>query len=134
MNISYVSTSTQHLDSPLSNSIKYVFLYLSRCSVVITMVMFLEGRGKLMARGMDFRKPVLREHTAPSSLCLCQYRPKVSHYFSHSSGKSLAAFSLHENFLLKASHCIRYVQRTLNNVKSRVATFAICSNACKRIF
>ena len=69
-----------------------------------------------MARGMDFRKPVLREYTAPSNLCLCQYRPKVSHYFSHSSGKSLAAFLLHENFLLKASHCIRYVQRTLNNL------------------
>ena len=78
-----------------------------------------------MARGMDFRKPVLREYTAPSSLCLCQYRPKVSHYFSHSSGKSLAAFLLRENFFLKASHCIRYVQRTLNNLKSRVATFAI---------
>ena len=32
-----------------------------------------------MARGMDFRKPRWVEHKAPSSLCLCQYPPEVSH-------------------------------------------------------
>ena len=32
-----------------------------------------EGRGELMARGIDFWKPRLGEYTAPSSLCLCQY-------------------------------------------------------------
>ena len=32
-----------------------------------------------MARGMDFRKLRLGEYTAPSSLCLCQYPPEVSH-------------------------------------------------------
>ena len=28
-----------------------------------------------MARGMDFRKLRLEEHTAPWNLCICQYRP-----------------------------------------------------------
>ena len=32
-----------------------------------------------MTREMDFRKPKLRECTTPSSLCLCQYPPEVSH-------------------------------------------------------
>ena len=31
-----------------------------------------------MARGIDFRKPRLGEYTGPSSLCVCQYQPKVS--------------------------------------------------------
>ena len=37
------------------------------------------GQGKLMAHGMDFRKPRLREYMASSSLCTCQYPPKVLH-------------------------------------------------------
>ena len=37
------------------------------------------GKGKLMARGMDFRKPRLREYMASSSLCTCQYPPEVLH-------------------------------------------------------
>ena len=37
------------------------------------------GQGKLMARGMDFRKPRLREYMASSSLYTCQYPPKVLH-------------------------------------------------------
>ena len=32
-----------------------------------------------MTREMDFRKPKLKEYTTPSSLCLCQYPPEVSH-------------------------------------------------------
>ena len=46
-----------------------------------------------MPLGMDFQKPRLREYTAPSSLCLCQYSPEVSHCsrdrISVSSGKGL---------------------------------------------
>ena len=46
-----------------------------------------------MARAMDFRKPRLREYSTPSSLCLCQYPPKISHCsrnrISVSSGKGL---------------------------------------------
>ena len=46
-----------------------------------------------MARGMDLRKLRLEECTAPSSLCLCQYPPEVSHCsrnrISVSSGKGL---------------------------------------------
>ena len=30
-----------------------------------------------MALGMEFRRPKLREYTAPSSLCLCQHLPEV---------------------------------------------------------
>ena len=41
MNILYVSTFTQHLDSLPSHSIKLVFLYWSRCSAVITMTLLL---------------------------------------------------------------------------------------------
>ena len=52
-----------------------------------------EGRGELMARGIDFWKPRLGEYTAPSSLCLCQYPPELSHRsgnrISVSSGKDL---------------------------------------------
>ena len=32
-----------------------------------------------MARGMYFWKLRLEEYTAPSSLCLCQYSPEISH-------------------------------------------------------
>ena len=46
-----------------------------------------------MAHAMDFRKPRLREYSTPSSLCLCQYPPKISHCsrnrISVSSGKGL---------------------------------------------
>ena len=46
-----------------------------------------------MACGMDLRKLRLEECTAPSSLCLCQYPPEVSHCsrnrISVSSGKGL---------------------------------------------
>ena len=46
-----------------------------------------------MARAMDFRKPRLGEYSTPSSLCLCQYPPKISHCsrnrISVSSGKGL---------------------------------------------
>ena len=46
-----------------------------------------------MARGIDFRKPRLGEYTGPSSLCVCQYQPKVSqcsrNRISVSSGKGL---------------------------------------------
>ena len=51
-----------------------------------------------MARGMDFRKPRLGEHTAPSSLRTCQYPPEVSHCsrnrISVSSGNGLNLTSL----------------------------------------
>ena len=46
-----------------------------------------------MARGMYFWKLRLEEYTAPSSLCLCQYPPEISHCsrnrISVSSGKGL---------------------------------------------
>lgn len=42
-------------------------------------MIFLEGRGEFMAREVDFQKSRLGEYTAPSSLCLCQYPPEVSH-------------------------------------------------------
>ena len=32
-----------------------------------------------MARGMYFRKVRLEEYTGPSSLCLSQYSPEISH-------------------------------------------------------
>ena len=55
-----------------------------------------------MARGMDFRKPRLAEHKAPSSLCLCQYPPEVSHSSGNriplSSGKGLT-FNTNDVFL-----------------------------------
>ena len=41
ISISYASTFTQHLDSLPSNSIKFVFLYLSHRSAVITMTLLL---------------------------------------------------------------------------------------------
>ena len=54
---------------------------------------FLEGRGELIARGIYFRRLRWEEYTAPSSLCLCQYPPEVSHCsrnrISASSGKGL---------------------------------------------
>ena len=86
MNISYAATFTQHLDSPPSNSIKFAFLYLSRCCAVITVILLLllllvskKSRGELMARRMNFPKLRLGEYTASSSLCLCQYPLEVSH-------------------------------------------------------
>ena len=46
-----------------------------------------------MAHGMYFRKLRLGEYTTPSSFCLCQYPPEVSHgsrnRISVSSGKGL---------------------------------------------
>ena len=69
INIWYASTFEHHLDSLPSNSIIFVFIYLSR------------------------RKPRLGEYTTPSSLCSCQYPPEVSHCsdnrVSVSSGKGL---------------------------------------------
>ena len=60
MNISFASTFRKHLDSLPSNSIKFVFPYLSRCSAVIhnniaavATLIFLRARG-----GMDFRNLV----------------------------------------------------------------------------
>ena len=56
-----------------------------------------------MARGIDFWKPSLGEYTAPSSLCLCQYMPELSHRSGNSitvsSGKSLT-FITNDIFLL----------------------------------
>ena len=43
------------------------------------MVIWFKGKGEMMTRGMDFRKPRLGEYMAPSSLSLCQYLPEVSH-------------------------------------------------------
>ena len=46
-----------------------------------------------MIRGAYFRKLRLEEYTVPSSLCLCQYPPEVSHCsryrISVSPGKGL---------------------------------------------
>ena len=55
-----------------------------------------------MACGMDFRKPRLAEYKAPSSLCLCQYPPEVSHCPGNriplSSGEGLT-FNTNDAFL-----------------------------------
>ena len=55
-----------------------------------------------MAREMDFPKPRLAEHKGPSSLCLCQYPPEVSHCSGNripvSSGKGLT-FNTNNVFL-----------------------------------
>ena len=62
-----------------------------------------EGRGELMACGIDFWKPRLGEYMVPSSLCLCQYPPELSHRsgnrISASSGKGLN-FITNDIFLL----------------------------------
>ena len=78
INIWYASTFTQHLDSPPSNSINFfVSLFISlQCCYDIDIA---SVRGELMARAMNFRKFRLEEYTAPSSLCLRQYPPEVSH-------------------------------------------------------
>ena len=61
--------------------------------LLLLRIFFFEGRGELMARGIDFWEPRLEEHTAPSSFCLCQYLPELSHRsgnrISVSSEKSL---------------------------------------------
>ena len=41
ISISCASTFTQHLDSLPSNSIKFMFLYLTHCSAVITLILLL---------------------------------------------------------------------------------------------
>ena len=55
-----------------------------------------------MACGMDFRKPRLAEYKDPSSLCLCQYAPEVSHCPGNriplSSGEGLT-FNTNDVFL-----------------------------------
>ena len=71
--------------------------------LLLLRIFFFEGRGELMARGIDFWKPRLGEYTAPSSLCLCQYPPELSHRsgnrISVSSGKDLT-FIANDIFLL----------------------------------
>ena len=69
MNISFASTFRKHLDSLPSNSIKFVFPYLSRCSAVIhnniaavATLIFLRARG-----GMDFRN-LVQKNTQPLEL------------------------------------------------------------------
>ena len=66
MNISFASTFRKHLDSLPSNSIKFVFPYLSRCSAVIhnniaavATLIFLRARG-----GDGFSEPSSEEYTA----------------------------------------------------------------------
>ena len=69
MNISFASTFRKHLDSLPSNSIKFVFPYLSRCSAVIhnniaavATLIFLRARGR-----MDFRN-LVQKNTQPLEL------------------------------------------------------------------
>ena len=45
----------------------------------VTTFSFSSVGGEFVTREIDFRKPKLREYTAPSSLCLCQHPPEVSH-------------------------------------------------------
>ena len=71
MNISFASTFRKHLDSLSSNSIKFVFPYLSRCSAVIhnniaavATLIFLRARE---GGGMDFRN-LVQKNTQPLEL------------------------------------------------------------------
>ena len=97
MNISYAWTLAQHLDSLPSNSIKFVFLYLSRCSAVTTVALsFLMVGGELMARGMHFGKPRPGEFTAPSILCFSHIRQRFCtvHATEYQSARERAWTSL----------------------------------------
>ena len=73
--------------------------------LLLLRIFFFEGRGELMARGIDFWKPRLGEYTAPSSLCLCQYLLELSHRSGNritvSSGKSLTFITNNIFLLLK---------------------------------
>ena len=61
---------------------------------------FLRAERNLMAHRMEFRRPKLRECTAPSSLCLCQHLPRYRLFGQQDIGQLRKGLELYKKLCI----------------------------------